>query len=85
MWLPATTAAYTAFDGAPLCRSHQPAVFGLFAVMATLAYSMYLNYNLYRRSMSDIDRPGFLVRLGTPGYHARAIAWHPEYAYSALH
>ena len=84
MWLPATAAACTTFDGALLCRSHQPAAFGLLDVMAALAYGMYLNDNLYQHSMPGIDRPGVLVRPGTPGHLARAIACHPEYVYSAL-
>ena len=78
MRLPATTAARIAFDGAHPCRSHQPAVFGLLHVTATLAYGMYLNDNLYQHSMyvcmSGIDRPGVQIRPGTPGYLARAIA-----------
>ena len=80
MWFPAITAACTALAGALLSRrqfggghltvallprNHQPAVFGLFYVMATLDYGMHLNDDLHQHCMSGIDYLDVLVHPAT--------------------
>ena len=80
MWLAAITPAFTAvasallnrrtlggghLSGALLSRTYQPAVFGLFCVMASLDCTLYLNDELYQRCMSGLDHLGLLAHPAT--------------------
>ena len=61
MWLRAITAACTPYAGVLLSRNNQPAVFGLFDVMATLDYGLNLKDDLYQHCMSGLDHLGVLL------------------------